>query len=535
MGRKGFSRRDFLRTTAIAATGGTAANSLAAGRSMPSEEGCGGEWERPPKQEGNNLNLIVIVSDTFRRDNLACYGTKWRHDLATPNLDRFAQNAVVFQDAYAEGMPTLVIRRALYTGRRVIPTYYFHQFEGVQLAGWHPLYHEDVTLSETLVEAGYTNSLISSIFHQFNPDRNFHRGFNTFQWIRGMEVDSYGTSPHKLLDVSDLVSSEYSALFPGLHGFLSQYKANRNLWKQQGESVSQIMAQTAIRWLNENFNQRPFCLHVEFFDPHEPWDPPRRFLEKYMPGATDPSFIQPPYGTVSLSDQIKERFRANYAGAVDCTDYWIGKLLATIDQFGLFENSVVVFMADHGALLGERGQFLKGPDKLRGQVTHIPLLIRAPRNPYAGKKVGGFVQIPDVAPTLLHLLGLKPSSRVTGTNLWPMVMGETSKGNDYVVQTYGWVGAVRNEEWSYSEIWKPEAHKVEFHLYPGGPLRAYQPQLYNLVDDPQELTDVADKYPEVCRRMSAKMKEYIASGEGLTFGHFNAKPSRDPSRGLYSK
>jgi hypothetical protein len=91
------------------------------------------------------------------------------------------------------------------------------------------------------------------------------------------------------------------------------------------------------------------------------------------------------------------------------------------------------------------------------------------------------------------------------------------------------------KEWSYSEIWKPEAHKVEFHLTPGGPLSAYQPQLYNLENDPQELTDVAAKYPDVCRQMSAKMKEYIASGEVLTFGHFNAKPNLDPSRGLYTK
>jgi arylsulfatase A-like enzyme len=186
-------------------------------------------------------------------------------------------------------------------------------------------------------------------------------------------------------------------------------------------------------------------------------------------------------------------------------------------------------------MLGEHQQFLKGPDKLRGQVTHIPLLIRTPGKQYAGKKAPGFVQPPDVMPTVLHLLGLKPPSRVTGTNLWPLATGESGPARDYVVQTYGWVGAVRNHEWSYTEIWKPEAGREEFHAYPAALLAIYKPQLYNLEKDPQELTDVADQHPDVARQMSAKMKEYITSGEGLTFGSFNAKPSFDPREGLYSK
>ncbi len=539
MGKETYSRRNFLKSAvagagaAVGASGGRMwadSNSAAPGR-----EACGSVWQRPAKQTGNNLNLIVIVSDTFRHDNLICYAPKWLDKLETPNLDRFSEKAVTFQDAYAEGMPTIVIRRTLYTGRRVIPTHYFPQHEQVQLPGWHQLYNEDVTLSETLNEAGYINTLISSLYHQFKPSRNFHRGFHTWQWVRGLEFDYYGTSPHELLDVSDMVSSEYMARFPGIHRMLSQYKANRNLWQQQGESVGQLTAQNAIRWLNQNHDQRPFYLQVEFFNSHEPWDPPKRFLEKYMPNAKDPSFIEPPYDTVPLSDDIRNRFRANYAGAVSCVDYWIGNLLNTIGQFGLFENSVVVFMSDHGAMLGEHQQFLKGPDKLRGQVTHIPLLIRTPGNQYAGKKVPGFVQVPDVMPTVLSLLGLQPPSRVTGTNVWPLVTGETRTVRDSVVQTYGWVGAVRNQEWSYSEIWKPEAHQEQFHVAPGAPASVYKPQLYNLEKDPNELTDVADTYPDKARQMSALMKEYVASGEAITTGSFHAEQSLDTSQGLYAK
>lgn len=499
------------------------------------ESACGSEWQKPDKQSGNGLNLIVIVADTFRADNLACYGPKWLEKLETPNLDRFAQRATVFHDAYAELMPTICIRRTLYTGRRGTPAYYFPQHENVQLPGWHALYHEDVTLSETLLEAGYINTLISSLYHQFKPGRNFQRGFHTWQWIRGLEFDYYGTAPHQEVDVSEFVSDEYLAKYPGVRNLLTQYKANRDRWRQEGESVSQITAQTAIRWLNDNYAQKPFYLHVEFFNPHEPWDPPRRFLEKYMPNAHGPSFIEPSYDTIPLSDEIKNRMRANYAGDVSCVDHWIGALLETVEQFGLMENSVIVFMADHGAMLGEHEQFLKGPDKLRNQVTHVPMLMHVPGNAHAGKRVEGFVQIPDVMPTVLGQLGLKPGPRVTGKDFWPLVTGEGTSSHEYVVQTYGWVGAIRNAEWSYSEIWKPEARQDKFHKFPGAPDLPYHPQLYNLQDDPKELTDVADKHPDIARRMSARLKEYLASGQGVTMGSFNGRPSLDTREGLYAK
>jgi hypothetical protein len=97
------------------------------------------------------------------------------------------------------------------------------------------------------------------------------------------------------------------------------------------------------------------------------------------------------------------------------------------------------------------------------------------------------------------------------------------------------VGAIRNAEWSYSEIWKPEAKQDKYRKSPGAASMPYQPQLYNLQNDPKELADVAEKYPDVARQMSARMKEYIASGEGVTTGSFGPKPSLDLKEGLYSK
>jgi arylsulfatase A-like enzyme len=509
MARRDLSRRNFLKSASVATAAALGSSRAATSQEQPGD--CGSVWEKPSKQTGNNLNLILLVTDTFRRDNLECYGGQW---IECPNLNNFAKEAIIFEDFYPEGMPTIPVRRTLWTGRRIVPFHYYRQPEPVQLPGWHSLYNEDVTLSETLLEAGYIPALIADLPHLQRPGRNFHRGYRVYEWIRGQETDYYGTSPHQLLDVSDIVPADYLAEIEGLHEFLSQYKANRRRWHKAGESLVELVARAVIGWLNENHDQRPFFLHVEAFDPHEPWDPPPPFLKKYLPDAHGYSWIEPPYRNVRLPEEVKRRMRANYAGEVSCVDFWLGKVLETIGELGLFDNSIVVFLSDHGALLGEQGQFLKGPEKLRGQVTHLPLLIRMPGKQHAGKRVSGFIQVPDLMPTLLARLGLKPPSRVTGQDFWPLVIGETRGAREYAVQAYGWIAAIRTREWNYSEVWKPEAYQG-----------TYPPQLYDLSKDPEELKSVAAKHAEVMRRLSAQLHDYLRSGEGITRGSFQEKES----------
>ncbi|MDA2930901.1 sulfatase-like hydrolase/transferase, partial [Acidobacteria bacterium AH-259-O06] len=513
MGKKQVSRRKFLRGSFAVAAG----SSVAACSSAPTASGevqrgeiCGSAWERPPRQEGNKQNLILLVSDTFRADNLECYGSKW---VECPHLNKFAEESIILQDAYPEGMPTIPIRRSLTTGRRIVPFYYYRQHEPVQLPGWHELYNEDVTLSETLSEAGYATALIADIPHMQRPGKNFHRGYRYYEWVRGQEVDYYASAPHDYPDFSDMFPQEYLNL-PELsreldraryspansfRDFLRQYKVNRQRWEKECEALVELVARSSIRWLKDNHDQRPFFLHVEAFDPHEPWDPPRRFLEKYVPNPKGHTWPEPPYADVKVPEDGVKRLRANYAGESSCVDFWFGQILDTIRELGLLENSVVVFMSDHGALLGEQGQFVKGPERLRTQVTHIPLLIRMPNQEYSGKRVKGYVQIQDIMPTFLARLDLKPPSRSTGLDFWPLVTGDTKSIRESVVHAYGWIAAIRTPEWNLSTVWNPEKYQ-----------KTYSPQLYDTQKDPEELTSVADQHPDVVTDLTAKLKEYIA-------------------------
>jgi arylsulfatase A-like enzyme len=512
------TRRDLLKGSVAAGLAGVSGASAAA--APPPKADDGSHWERPQKQAGNNLNLIVLVADTFRADNLAPYGSQF---VDCPNLNRFAEQSVIFEQAHPEGLPTIPTRRVLYTGRRILPTYYFRQPEPVQLPGWHHLYNEDVTIAEVLHEAGYSTALIADVPHMQRPGRNFHKGFFYYEWVRGQEIDYYAQAPRKKPDFSDLFPEEYLQR-PELnrqfgrepnqtvYDFLNQYTANRRRWLKYGNSIVEQTGSNAVRWLKENHQEGPFYLHVESFDPHEPWDPPQEFLEKYLKEPTAHSWPEPPYGNTIVPPEGVKRLRANYAGEASNVDHWYGKILDTVKELGLLDNTVIVFLSDHGAMLGEQDQWLKGPERLRRQVIHVPFLLRTPDSQFAAKRVPGFVQIPDVMPTLLGRLNLKPPSRVTGEDLWPYVTGERQNKRDHIVTAYGYIGAVRTDEWNYSRIWNREKYEGQ-----------YKPQLYNRKNDPHELKNVADQHPAVVKELQAKLEQYIASGWDITHGSFHEK------------
>ena len=124
----------------------------------------------------------------------------------------------------------------------------------------------------------------------------------------------------------------------------------------------------------------------------------------------------------------------------------------------------------------------------------------------------GFAQIPDVAPTILGRLNLKPPARFTGEDLWPYVSGQRTNARDHVVMAYAWIASVRTQEWNYSAVWNPDQYRGQ-----------YQPQLYDVRKDPRELDTVAAEHPSVVKELHARIEEYISSGWPLsTNGSFHA-------------
>ena len=171
------------------------------------------------------MDIILIIFDSLRQDHVGAYGNPW---IKTPHLDAFAREAAAFTRCYAESMPTLPARRTLHTGRRTFP-YHGHRamkgdVDGVP--GWGPIPEDQDTISETLGRQGYRSALVSDCYHLFKPTKNFHRGFDSFHWIRGQEADKYRSGP----PISDREIENHlnpsAQKSKGLAEFLKMYKRN---------------------------------------------------------------------------------------------------------------------------------------------------------------------------------------------------------------------------------------------------------------------------------------------------------------------
>jgi arylsulfatase A-like enzyme len=453
---------------------------------------------------GGKLNIIHIGVDTWGAHYLGCYGNS---EIRTPNVDGLAKKAVVFEEAFPEVLPTLPARRSIYTGRRIFPSdLVLQRDDQVKIRGWHPLFTEDVTMSDTLKSAGYTTAIISDIYHQFKPDKNFHRGFDSWRWIRGHEGDRLETGPRSAINLNDYSHPAY----PNARGNVLQYLLNRRSWKTTEDYLAARVFNEASRWLENNAGENsPFYLHIESFWPHEYWDPPEDFYRMYMKSNyKGPRLISPPGTTEKMSPVEIEHSRALYAGLVSFVDDRIGRFLRDVERMGLMKNTLIVFVADHGTMMGEQGQFHKGETRIRTQVTHVPLMIYHPRQDWAGRRVKGFVQHPDLMPTLLDLAGVPAPSRVTGESLRSLAESGSTSKRETIITGWGEHGAVRNHEWVYIGRWSP-----------GPPFE----QLYDVRKDPKELKNVVEQHPTVVAEFRARLKDHVNSGWTITRGTFATK------------
>ncbi len=460
-------------------------------------------------QEGQasaeRLNLIVIVVDTWGANWLGCYGNG---GIRTPHVDALARRSARFLQAHAEALPTIPARRALYTGRRIFPSELIHQpDDGVRIRGWHQLFAEDITMAERLTAAGYTTAIVSDVYHQFKPGKNFHRGFDSWTWIRGQESDRVESGPRKGIDLSRFLHASQT---PPVNwkGGVPQYLRNRRSWKTEEDWFAPRVFREAARWLGSNVEEnQPFYLHIESFTPHEFWDPPRDWYRQYMKSAYNgPWLLSPPATTAKMSAVDLEHVRALYAGLVSFTDSCIGKLMARVEQLGLMKNTLIVFLSDHGAMMGEQGQVRKAEQRLRTQVTRVPLMFYHPAKPWAGRAIDGFVQHTDVMPTVLDLLGVAAPNRVTGESLVPLLESGEASRRPAIVTGWGEHAAVRTPEWLYVARWSP-----------GGSFE----ELYDVARDPLELANVASSNEALCRQFRLRLKRHVDNGWGVTRGSFS--------------
>ncbi len=454
------------------------------------------------------MNVILICSDTFRWDYLGCYGNDWIH---TPNLDAMAKESALYEQAFAEGLPTLPARRVIVTGRRIIPfEYHPQQSDKVRVPGWHPLYYEDVTLAEHLLDRGWATCMVTDVYHMMKPGKNFHRGMEYWYWVRGVEDDRYNWRDlERVQDVWPSVASWGRNAINDPRHWLVQHINGRVQWRNDADSLAGKVFTQAADWVEGFRGDYPFFMWLDCFDPHEPWDPPAEYGRRYDANFDPYKSAFPPGTMENMSEDDFRCVKAGYAGEVTLVDRWLGHLLDRLSDRDLLDDTLIVFTSDHGGMMGEQGEIHKAANRLRNQVTQVPLLIRHPKGEAAGTRVKGFVQHQDIMPTILSIIGEEVPARCNGENVWPLAVEGRASEREQIITAFGWHASVRNQRWNYIAPWadRPEAGGV--------PPRH---ELYDLQADAQELTNVIADHPEVAAEMQAWLESYIEEHRGETSG-----------------
>ena len=341
------------------------------------------------------MNVVVIVTDTWRRDHMGLYGNTV---VRTPWLDRFSERCVVFDRAYLASFPTMPMRADLYTGK----------FTAAYL-GWAPLPEDEVILPQLMSDAGYRTAAVVDTPFFVRNGYGYDRGFGEFDFISSQPV-VFDRGRGKWIDTEEVRLEQ-------------QY--------EEDHCAPRTCAH-AEKWIEKHHKDK-FFLYVDTWDPHEPWVPPAHYVKQYYP-KWNGTIVMPAYGDWKkggLSRKDLDIARACYAGKVTMVDRAIGRLIERLDSMGLLEKTIVVVTSDHGFYFGEHrlfGKMIFGTGKEKGgivggplyeEVARVPLMIHMPgANP---GRTNAIIQHIDLMPTILSLAGAEAPDTVHGKSFASVV------------------------------------------------------------------------------------------------------------------
>jgi len=416
------------------------------------------------------MNIILIVSDTLRYDCVGYHGVDpYRWDIRdrprTPHIDRFAAQSLVFDRAYTGSFPTIPMRSEMLSGKLTFP-----------YRGWTPLPEDEVVLADLLGQAGYTSMLICDTPHLMRDGHRFDRGFSAWHWNRGQEGDRAITDDIEVVPPCDSAKQR----LPERH-LRCHLKWTTAHWGAEEDTFVATTMRDACRWLERNYTHPNFFLWVDAFDPHEPWDPPPYYVDMYDPGYEGQVVDHPRYDYQDfLTPEELRHVRALYAGEVTLVDTWVGRLFETIEHLGLYEDTAVLFLSDHGHYIGDHGRVGKsgsgpdGPWPFYQEINHIVMMGRVPGG-VQGARTDILVQPADVMPTVLELCGMEIPHCLHGASFAPAFYGGSPPQRPVIVTSPGLTGsperpvcsAITDGAWTLQ--YRGPRYPAELHHLPSDP------------------------------------------------------------------
>ncbi len=431
-------------------------------------------------------NVVVIVLDTVRADHI--YGPRAQ----TPNIDALMARGISFTEVFPEAMPTVPVRNSILSGRREFPFRNWRDHPDLYpQPGWEPVDDLGATFTSLLRRAGYwTGYATDNPFLGYaRPYGPFRRSFDAFAATRGQLG--------KVVDPQTVPEAELRRwLHPsiesrGARGRVRKYLANASYAEDETKSFAARVFGDGIRLLERGARERPFALILDSFQPHEPWTPPRKYLEVY----TDPDEFkrepsQPPYSRVrsylkgAERKTIPARMQALHAAELTMTDRWLGTFLDRLNELDLESETAIMLVSDHGIYFGEHGWTGKISTVLHPELIQVPLVVVDPAGREGGTTSDYRASTHDLGPTALSMTGVAVPGAMQGTDLSPLFEGRSLPRRRYSTGGYRNTFYIRDDDWS---------------LTADNRLRDFR--LFDLRADPGEHRNVAAQNPAVVRRL----------------------------------
>jgi choline-sulfatase len=434
-------------------------------------------------------NVLLIMADQLRADALGCYGNEI---CRTPNIDALAADGVLFENSFTPNPICVPARASITTGN------YSHRATGAK-ENWGRIRDDQPKLAEHFGRHGYRTYALGKLHYvpYAAPDEpRLVHGFDVWDSCESGRVLKQYDPTGSRRGVEDYFDYLHDV---GWHGFTRAHGIGNNDVRPcpsplpEEHQVDAWVADRTLARLREHqaaTPDQPFLAWCSFPKPHSPYDPPARFAQMY-----DPREMPEPFGDVemlatrnptiehirrthairSLSPEAIRVIRAYYYGLVTFQDEQVGRVLAGLEEMGLAENTIVMYIADHGDLLGDFGGFFKC-NFLEGSVR-VPIILRAPGLP-AGERRRQLVGLQDILPTLAELTGCPLDADVDGRDMTPAAADGAAAGRElYYAQCHDTPrqsAMVTDGRWKYCH---QESGGVE--------------ELYDLQADPHELSNLA--------------------------------------------
>lgn len=447
-------------------------------------------------------NVLFIVSDDLNT-NLPSYDHPLVH---APNLQRLAERGVQFERAYCQWPACSPSRTSFMTGL------YPEQSGMIKNGGDHfRRYLPDwTTLPQLFRQAGYFTARVGKILHYRVPGSIGTNGEDDPEsWDQVVNPIGRDKTDEPII---------YTTGSPGSFGATLSWLAADG---DDSEQTDAHGASAAVRLLEEHRDE-PFFLAVGFYRPHTPYVAPRKYFQPYplslirlpveplddlldVPAA---AWVQRTYQD-DLSEIDQRRAVQAYYASITFLDAQVGRVLDAVDRLGLAEETIIVFISDHGYHMGEHKLWQK--TTLFENSARVPMIVSAPGfDATRGKRSGAVAELLDLYPTLADLAGLEQPVELPGRSLRPQLEDAAAPGKPAALTTFHSVDRQHVSRDRHRPSVMGHSIRTERYRYTEWGERAWQgAELYDHDRDPKEFTNLADD-PEMAT-VRARLKDLLAT------------------------